>query len=92
VTVKRVAGKTRDGQNAFFTSLAAGDQPHLVSEFIRLMRFALREAPRDRFVQAVNFILVVLLLVDRALVELARWYNQVADSEFKSFNTIAATA
>ena len=26
-----------------------------------------------------------------ARLNLARWYNQVADSEFKSFNTIAAT-
>ena len=28
---------------------------------------------------------------DAARLSLARWYNQVADSEFKSFNTIAAT-
>ena len=26
-----------------------------------------------------------------ARLSLARWYNQVADSEFKSFNTISAT-
>jgi transposase len=28
---------------------------------------------------------------DAARLSLARWYNQVAESEFKSFNTIAAT-
>ena len=28
---------------------------------------------------------------DAARLSLARWYNQVADAEFKSFNTIAAT-
>lgn len=28
---------------------------------------------------------------DAARLSLAKWYNQVADSEFKSFNTIAAT-
>ena len=30
-------------------------------------------------------------LKDAARLSLARWYNQVAESEFKSFNTIAAT-
>jgi transposase len=30
-------------------------------------------------------------LKDAARLSLAKWYNQVADSEFKSFNTIAAT-
>jgi transposase len=30
-------------------------------------------------------------LKDAARLNLAKWYNQVADSEFKSFNTIAAT-
>ncbi|KAA6321094.1 hypothetical protein EZS27_029218 [termite gut metagenome] len=28
---------------------------------------------------------------DAAGLSLAKWYNQVTDSEFKSFNTIAAT-
>ena len=28
---------------------------------------------------------------DAARLSLARWYNQVAESEFKSFNTISAT-
>jgi len=28
---------------------------------------------------------------DAARLSLAKWYNQVAESEFKSFNTIAAT-
>ena len=28
---------------------------------------------------------------DAARLNLARWYNRVAESEFKSFNTIAAT-
>ncbi|KAA6331741.1 hypothetical protein EZS27_019685 [termite gut metagenome] len=28
---------------------------------------------------------------DAARLSLAKWYNQVTDSEFKSFNTIAAT-
>ncbi|GHT56253.1 hypothetical protein FACS189446_8330 [Bacteroidia bacterium] len=28
---------------------------------------------------------------DAARLSLARWYNRVAESEFKSFNTIAAT-
>ena len=28
---------------------------------------------------------------DAARLSLARWYNQVAESEFKSFNSIAAT-
>ncbi|MDR2119573.1 MAG: hypothetical protein LBP64_01685, partial [Tannerella sp.] len=43
---------------------AAGDQPDFVSEFIWFMRFSFRNALRERFVQAVNLIFVLFLLID----------------------------